>query len=85
VLPISRRYHALVVGMDEVALRAVISYADLKGRVHAQPAWQLVLHCINHGTQHRGQLITQMRVLGLEAIPANDLVVYQRTLTTGID
>jgi uncharacterized damage-inducible protein DinB len=47
-----------------------------------QPAWQLILHCLNHSTQHRGQLISQMRALGMEDIPANDLVVYQRTLET---
>lgn len=83
-LPVFQRFHALVTGLDGETLSAIISYSDLKGRVHQQPAWQLVLHCINHGTQHRGQLITQMRLLGLGDIPANDLVVYQRTLTTRI-
>lgn len=79
-LPVCIRFHALVTGMEGTALRSMGSYADLKGRTHQQPAWQMVLHCINHGTQHRGQLITQMRLLGLNDVPANDLVVYQRSL-----
>jgi uncharacterized damage-inducible protein DinB len=41
------------------------------------------LHCFNHSTQHRGQLITMMRTLGLDRIPATDLIVYQRSLRQG--
>ena len=80
VMPVCIRFHALVTRLEEIALRSMGCYADLKGRTHQQPAWQMVLHCINHGTQHRGQLITQMRLLGLNDVPANDLVVYQRSL-----
>jgi uncharacterized damage-inducible protein DinB len=53
-------------------------YPDLRGNLHRQPVWQLLLHCFNHSTQHRGQVITLMRTLGLGDIPANDLVVFQR-------
>jgi uncharacterized damage-inducible protein DinB len=38
----------------------------------------MLLHCFNHSTQHRGQVITMMRTVGLVDIPANDLVVFQR-------
>jgi len=54
------------------------TYTDLRGNAYTQPAWQMIMHCLNHSTQHRGQLITMMRSLGLSDIPANDLVVYQR-------
>jgi uncharacterized damage-inducible protein DinB len=65
-------------GMDyEAGIREVI-YKDLKGNEYRQPAWQLLMHCFNHGTQHRAQLITMMRTLGSKEIPANDMVVYQR-------
>ena len=80
VLPVCIRFHALVTRLEETALRSMVGYADLKGRTHQQPAWQIVLHCINHGTQHRGQLITQMRLLGLDDVPANDMLVHQRSL-----
>lgn len=72
--------HDHVQGMNENDLIEQITYSDLRGNAHAQPAWELVMHCFNHSTQHRGQLITMMRALGMERIPANDLVVYQRQI-----
>jgi uncharacterized damage-inducible protein DinB len=76
----SSRLLAHVQALDEAAAQQVLEYKDLRGNVHAQPAWQMLLHCFNHGTQHRGQLITMMRGLGMDRIPANDMVVYQRSL-----
>jgi uncharacterized damage-inducible protein DinB len=80
LLPHTQRLHALVHAMDPGALYAHHVYNDLRGNMHHQPAWMMLLHCLNHSTQHRGQLITMMRALGLSEIPANDLVVFQRTL-----
>jgi len=73
-------FHDLVVSLTEEELLVPREYKDLKGDTHRQQAWQMVMHCVNHGTQHRGQLITMMRALGLDTIPANDLVAYQRSL-----
>ena len=76
----AERFNALVHERDEGALMEERTYKDLKGNVHVQLTWQMVMHCLNHSTQHRGQVITQMRSPGLADIPANDLVVYQRSL-----
>jgi len=76
----SRRLHALVTSMDDHALGGERAYKDLKGNEHRSAVWRMLMHCLNHSTKHRGQLITQMRQLGLEEIPANDLIVYQRSL-----
>ena len=65
---------------EEEALARMVDYHDLRGNTCRQPVWQLLMHCFNHSTQHRGQLITQMRALGIGELPANDLVVFQRTL-----
>ncbi len=83
VLPITERFVQLVKSYDEAELRSERVYHDLKGNRHASPAWRMILHALNHGTQHRGQLITMMRALGLDGIPANDLVVFQRSLVQG--
>jgi len=79
LLPHCQRLHDLVRSMDESALGSERAYRDLKGNEHRSTVWRMLMHCFNHSTQHRGQLITQMRMLGLERIPANDLVVFQRT------
>ncbi|MBL7940998.1 MAG: DinB family protein [Flavobacteriales bacterium] len=65
---------------DDADLGSTVLYHDLRGNEHRQTRWHMLLHCFNHSTQHRGQLITMMRALGLEDIPANDLVVFQRSL-----
>lgn len=79
----NRRLLELVMGMDDAALLGERGYRDLKGNEHRGIVWRMLMHCFNHSTQHRGQLITQMRQLGLEDVPANDLVVYQRSLAAG--
>lgn len=79
----NRRLHELVLGMDDAALLGERVYRDLKGNEHRGIVWRMLMHCFNHSTQHRGQLITQMRQLGLEGIPANDLIVFQRTMLAG--
>lgn len=82
LLRVSKQLHDLVLGYDEAALITVHGYHTLKGDPQRSIAWRMLHHCFNHSTQHRGQLITMMRAIGLGEIPATDLIVYQRTLTT---
>lgn len=78
-----QRLNELVLGMDDAALQGERVYRDLKGNEHRGVVWRMLMHCFNHSTQHRGQLITQMRQLGLDGVPANDLIVFQRSLLAG--
>jgi len=39
------------------------------------PAWQIVMHVVNHGTLHRGQIVGMLRQLGVNP-PATDIVFY---------
>ena len=56
----------------------VIAYQDMAGRHWDQPLWQLILHVVNHGTQHRGQVSGFLRALG-HPPPATDLIHFYRT------
>jgi len=56
-----------------------ISYKDLRGNPYTQPVWQIVLHLVNHGTHHRGQVSGFLRAMG-HTPPALDLIGYYRTL-----
>ncbi len=78
LMPHVERFTAYAMALDETGLLAICRYHDLKGNPFAQPAWQMIMHCINHGSHHRGQVVTQMRSLGLERIPRTDLVAFQR-------
>jgi uncharacterized damage-inducible protein DinB len=61
---------------DETA-QTELSYKDLRGNPWRQPLGQLVLHVVNHGTHHRGQVAGFMRTLG-HTPPQLDLVRYYR-------
>jgi uncharacterized damage-inducible protein DinB len=58
---------------DEV--RGEIAYRNMKGRPWKQPLWQLILHVVNHGTHHRGQVSGLLRTLG-HTPPTIDLVYF---------
>ena len=44
----------------------------------AIPYWQIVLHLVNHGSYHRGQVATMLRQSGIKP-PGTDLVTFYRT------
>jgi uncharacterized damage-inducible protein DinB len=56
---------------------AAITYTDLRGNQWTEPLWQLMLHMVNHGTHHRGQVSGFLRALG-RTPPPLDLVYYYR-------
>jgi uncharacterized damage-inducible protein DinB len=56
---------------------APVSYKDLKGNSYSQPAWQIVLHVVNHGTHHRGQVSGFLRAMG-QTPPPLDLMAFYR-------
>jgi len=61
---------------DERA-QAMHDYKDMKGNAYRQPIWQIVLHVVNHGTHHRGQVSGFLRTLG-RTPPPLDLMFYYR-------
>lgn len=63
---------------DQDAL-AKIAYRDTKGNPWEQPLWQILLHVVNHGTHHRGQVSGFLRAMG-HTPPPLDLIAFYRTL-----
>jgi uncharacterized damage-inducible protein DinB len=45
---------------------------------YAQPFWQTFQHLVNHGTYHRGQVVTMLRQLGVQTVPSTDLIAFYR-------
>lgn len=56
---------------------ASATYRDLRGNPHSTPYWQIVLHVVNHGTHHRGQVSAMLRAMG-HSPPPLDLIRYYR-------
>jgi uncharacterized damage-inducible protein DinB len=55
-----------------------ISYSNLKGDVLRNNVYEIVLHCLNHSSYHRGQIVTMLRQLGVTDIPSTDFITYLR-------
>ena len=64
-------------GITAESAQSVVSYNDMRGNPWSQPLWQLVLHVVNHGTHHRGQVSGFLRSMG-HPPPPLDLVLYYR-------
>ena len=45
---------------------------------YAQPFSQTFQHLVNHGTYHRGQVVTMLRQLGVQTLPGTDLIAFYR-------
>ena len=66
-------------GLSEAGWRRPVGYRDSKGVAYTTPVFQIVLHLVNHGTYHRGQVASMLRQLGVA--PAGlDLILYFRGL-----
>jgi uncharacterized damage-inducible protein DinB len=67
---------------DEAEINRVVEYISiLDGKLTRVPAWQIILHVVNHATLHRGQVMGMLRQMGI-APPHTDLMNYYRQLPT---
>jgi uncharacterized damage-inducible protein DinB len=71
------RWQSWASGLEETAIAERVSYRDLKGNPWVSPVWQIVLHVVNHGTHHRGQVAGFLRSMG-KTPPPLDLIAYYR-------
>jgi uncharacterized damage-inducible protein DinB len=55
------------------------SYKTLAGVPIISPLWQMVLHVVNHGTYHRGQITHMLRQLGRKPVNLDLISFYRRT------
>ncbi len=74
----NRSWQDWVAGANEHALQHEFIYYNSRKERFKQPVYQMLLHMFNHGTYHRGQLVTMLRELGVEKIPATDFIVWSR-------
>ena len=59
-------------------LEHVFAYQNSRKEQFKQPVNEVLLHLLNHGTYHRGQLVTMLRQLGVDRIPQTDFAFYVR-------
>jgi uncharacterized damage-inducible protein DinB len=61
--------------LTPAALAAPLEYVNLKGQAWRYPMHEIMQHCVNHGTYHRGQITHLLRDLGLSA-PQTDWLIF---------
>lgn len=76
----SEKFIKLIAAAEDEWLNKQNTHQDIRGNTHTQAHWQMIMHCMNHSTFHRGQLITMFRQLGVQTIPQTDLIAYFREL-----
>jgi uncharacterized damage-inducible protein DinB len=54
-----------------------VAYKTFKGDAYRSPVWQIVLHVVNHGSHHRGQVAGFLRSMG-KTPPVLDLMMFYR-------
>lgn len=74
----SAQWEAWVSNATENQLNHVFAYQNTKKEQFKQPVYEMLLHLFNHGTYHRGQLVTMLRQLGVEKIPPTDYIIFSR-------
>jgi uncharacterized damage-inducible protein DinB len=74
----SKQWHEWIVAANEHVFDHEFIYQNNKKESFKQPIYQVLLHLFNHGTYHRGQLVTMMRQLEVGNIPQTDFIVWSR-------
>ncbi len=77
-LETSSKFLEFVEGQDESAFGKEMTVKTIGSGSYAQKAFEMIHHCMNHSTYHRGQLLIMARQLGLKGLPSTDLIFYLR-------
>ncbi|MCB0545119.1 MAG: DinB family protein [Saprospiraceae bacterium] len=76
-LACSARFSELLAGQDAVYFSGRATYLRYEKR-YSEIRAQMILHCLQHSTYHRGQLVTMGRALGLSDPPSTDYIGFAR-------
>jgi uncharacterized damage-inducible protein DinB len=62
----------------EPFLNQTIAYKNMKGESYENPVEEILFHLVNHGSYHRGQIITMLRGAGVTQVVNTDLINWFR-------
>lgn len=74
----SIEFEVYVQGLSPAELEEFCSYPRYDGTIETRTRFEIIEHCMNHSTYHRGQLVTMARQLGLTNPPQTDYILYLR-------
>jgi uncharacterized damage-inducible protein DinB len=71
------RWQQWAAQLTDESVRSIVEFKDTKGNPHRLVLWQIILHVVNHGTHHRGQVSGFLRSMG-HTPPPLDLALFFR-------
>jgi uncharacterized damage-inducible protein DinB len=79
---LGERWRQWAAQLTDESVQHTLAYRDMRGRPWQQPVWVLLLHVVNHGTHHRGQVSGFLRSMR-RTPPVLDLIYYYREVGSG--
>lgn len=79
ILEMSALFHEYARHLTAEQLNETCSFRLRNGDADALLRVEIIQHCLNHSTYHRGQIVTMARGLGLTDPPSTDFVRYLRS------
>jgi uncharacterized damage-inducible protein DinB len=73
--PVMDGLHSFASDLPEDRVEADLPYRSLVSGDQVLRVWQAMMQVVNHGSYHRGQIITMLRQLGHEAV-STDISLY---------
>ena len=67
-----------VAGKTEDELKQMLSYKNIAGQSFTSAIHDILQHVVNHGTYHRGQVITMLRQIGYTKLFPTDYIAFCR-------
>lgn len=75
---ISQELLAFTQSLSETDLQKFVSYKNSKGEPFNTTIADCLMHCFNHSTYHRGQIITMLRGAGYTKVTSTDYITFTR-------
>ena len=72
----SKQWEDWVANASDLTLDHVFQYYNNKKEHFKMPIYQMLQHVFNHGTYHRGQLVTMLHQLGVGKLPSTDFSTW---------
>lgn len=76
----SEEFHFFTENKPDIFFEQHCIYYNLKGEELKETNGNIILHCMNHSTYHRGQIITMLHQMHITHLPSTDFIFYLRDL-----
>lgn len=79
----SHNFIEFVIHKEDSFFFSSTEYINLKGKKFTQNNAEIILHCMNHSTFHRGQVMSMLRHVGYTDHSSSDFIMFLREKENG--